>query len=43
MITGWTLLLGPQFVRQDFRQDLALADLLKSILCAAGKWRWASC
>ena len=29
MITGWTLLLGPQFVRQDFRQDLALADLLK--------------
>ena len=29
MITAWTLLLGPQFVRQDFRQDLALADLLK--------------
>ncbi len=29
IITGWTLLLGPQFVRQDFRQDLALADLLK--------------
>ena len=29
VVTGWTLLLGPQFVRQDFRQDLALADLLK--------------
>ena len=29
MILGWTLLLGPQFVRQDFRRDLALADLLK--------------
>ena len=29
MITAWTLLLGPQIVRQDFRQDLAVADLLK--------------
>ena len=26
---AWSLLLGPQFVRQDFRQDLAVADLLK--------------
>ena len=25
----WTLILGPQFVRQDFRQDLAAAELLK--------------
>ena len=26
----WSLLLGPQFLRQDFRQDLPLADILKS-------------
>ena len=26
----WVTLLGPQFARQDFRQDLPLADLLKS-------------
>lgn len=26
----WSLLLGPQFLRQDFRQDVALADVLKS-------------
>ncbi len=26
----WSLLIGPQFLRQDFRQDLALADLLKT-------------
>jgi ABC-2 type transport system permease protein len=26
----WSLLLGPQFLRQDFRQDLPLADLLKT-------------
>jgi ABC-2 type transport system permease protein len=26
----WVMLLGPQFARQDFRQDLPLADLLKS-------------
>ena len=26
----WSLLLGPQFLRQDFRQDLLLADLLKT-------------
>ena len=25
----WSVVLGPQFVRQDFRQDLAAADLLK--------------
>jgi ABC-2 type transport system permease protein len=26
----WSLLIGPQILRQDFRQDLALADVLKS-------------
>jgi len=26
----WTFLLGPQMFRQDFRQDLPLADVLKS-------------
>jgi hypothetical protein len=26
----WVTILGPQFARQDFRQDLPLADLLKS-------------
>ena len=26
----WSLLLGPQFLRQDFRQDLPLADILKT-------------
>ena len=26
----WSLLIGPQFLRQDFRQDLALADILKT-------------
>src|SRR5262249_26304380 len=25
----WSLFLGPQFLRQDFRQDLPLADILK--------------
>jgi ABC-2 type transport system permease protein len=34
MISGtfiiWSLLLGPQVLRQDFRQDLALVDVLKS-------------
>ncbi len=34
MISGaflvWSVLLGPQILRQDFRQDLALADVLKS-------------
>jgi ABC-2 type transport system permease protein len=34
MIAGvlmlWSLLIGPQFLRQDFRQDLALADILKT-------------
>ncbi|HVV00901.1 MAG TPA: hypothetical protein VHH88_06030, partial [Verrucomicrobiae bacterium] len=30
MLLAWTLLLGPQFMRQDFRQDLAQVDLLKS-------------
>ena len=25
----WTLLLGPQFLRQDFRQDMQLSDVLK--------------
>ena len=29
MLLGWALLLGPQIVRQDFRRDLAVADLLK--------------
>jgi len=26
----WSLFLGPQFLRQDFRQDLAVADVLKT-------------
>jgi ABC-2 type transport system permease protein len=30
VLMGWSLLLGPQFLRQDFRQDLPLADILKS-------------
>ncbi len=29
VLTGWSVVLGPQVVRQDFRQDLAVADLLK--------------
>ena len=29
VLGAWSLVLGPQFVRQDFRQDLAAADLLK--------------
>ncbi len=29
MLTALSLLLGPQIVRQDFRQDLAAADILK--------------
>jgi ABC-2 type transport system permease protein len=29
MLLIWSLLLGPQFLRQDFRQDLPLADMLK--------------
>ena len=28
-LAAWSVVLGPQFVRQDFRQDLAAADLLK--------------
>jgi ABC-2 type transport system permease protein len=30
VLLGWSLLLGPQFLRQDLRQDLPLADVLKS-------------
>jgi ABC-2 type transport system permease protein len=30
MLMLWTVLLGPQFMRQDFRQDLQQVDLLKS-------------
>ena len=30
MLVGWSVLLGPQIVRYDFRHDLAAADLLKS-------------
>jgi hypothetical protein len=30
MLMVWSVLFGPQFVRQDFRQDLPLSDLLKS-------------
>jgi hypothetical protein len=30
MLMSWTLLVGPQILRQDFRQDLPLADLLKT-------------
>jgi hypothetical protein len=29
MLLFWSLFLGPQFLRQDFRQDLPQADLLK--------------
>jgi ABC-2 type transport system permease protein len=29
MVAGWSLLIGPQFLRQDFRQDLPIADVLK--------------
>lgn len=29
MLLLWSLMLGPQFLRQDFRQDLQLADMLK--------------
>jgi hypothetical protein len=30
ILVVWTFLLGPQMFRQDFRQDLPLADVLKS-------------
>jgi hypothetical protein len=30
MLMFWSLLIGPQLLRQDFRQDLPLADLLKT-------------
>jgi hypothetical protein len=30
MLMAWSLLIGAQLLRQDFRQDLALADLLKT-------------
>jgi fumarate reductase subunit C len=30
VLFAWSLLLGPQLLRQDFRQDLLLADLLKT-------------
>ena len=30
MLTAWSLLIGPHFLRQDFRQDLPMADLLKT-------------
>jgi ABC-2 type transport system permease protein len=30
MLMVWSLLIGPQFLRQDFRQDLPLADILKT-------------
>ena len=29
VLLAWSVVLGPQVVRQDFRQDLAVADLLK--------------
>jgi hypothetical protein len=29
VLIGWSLLVGPQIVRQDLRQDLPLADILK--------------
>jgi hypothetical protein len=29
MLLAWSLLLGPQVLRQDFRQDLPLAEVLK--------------
>ena len=30
MLMFWSLIIGPQFFRQDFRQDLPLADMLKA-------------
>jgi hypothetical protein len=30
MLMFWSILIGPQLLRQDFRQDLPLADLLKT-------------
>ena len=30
MVLFWSLLVGPQILRQDFRQDLLLADVLKT-------------
>ena len=30
VLLGWSLLLGPQFLRQDLRQDLPLTDVLKT-------------
>jgi len=30
MLMAWSLLVGTQFLRQDFRQDLPLADILKT-------------
>jgi hypothetical protein len=30
VLLGWSLLIGPQFVRQDLRQDLPLMDILKA-------------
>jgi Putative ABC exporter len=30
MAMGWLLLIGPQLFRQDFRSDLAMADVLKT-------------
>jgi hypothetical protein len=30
LMTLWVMLLGPQMVRQDFRKDLPMADLLKT-------------
>jgi hypothetical protein len=30
MLMFWSVLIGPQLLRQDFRQDLSLADLLKT-------------
>ena len=29
IVGGWSLLIGPQIARQDFRQDLPVADILK--------------
>jgi hypothetical protein len=31
IVFTWTILLGPQFLRQDFRQDLPMVDVLKSL------------
>ena len=31
VLLGWSLLIGPQFLRQDFRQDLMMADTLKTL------------